>query len=74
MDPISEKKLAKEEKMHTTRKTLLDFDFDGNEKNMWLEATKWETLLTILKGWIQTDTRGTTGIPFNEFKSKIAKL
>jgi hypothetical protein len=37
---------------YTTRKTLLGFNFNGNEKTMWLEAEKWEKLLTILKGWI----------------------
>ncbi len=31
-------------------------------------------LLTILKGWIRTGKRGTTGIPFTEFESTIAKI
>jgi hypothetical protein len=41
---------------------------------MWLEAAKREKLLTIFKGWIQTGTRGSAGIPFREFESTIAKL
>ena len=57
-----------------TRKTLLGFNFDGSTKTMWLEATKRETLLTILKGWVQAGRRGTAGIQFNEFESVMAKL
>jgi hypothetical protein len=73
-DPILEKKLAKGGGTHMTRKMLLGFNFNGNEKTMWLEAEKQKKHLTILKGWIQTDARGTAGIPFNEFASTIAKL
>jgi hypothetical protein len=32
-DPISEKKLVREEGRYSTRKTLLGFDFDGTTKN-----------------------------------------
>jgi hypothetical protein len=39
-DPISEKKLIKLEGQYSTEKTLLGFDFDGNNKTMWLEAAK----------------------------------
>jgi hypothetical protein len=73
-DPISEKKLQKEEGRYDTRKTLLGFDFDGEGKTMWLELAKQEKLLTILRGWIQTGTRGNLGIPFGEFESTIAKI
>jgi hypothetical protein len=73
-DPISEKKLLKDEGRYTTQKTLLGFDFDGTAKTMWLEAAKRETLLTILKGWIRAGRCGTPGIPFKEFESVIAKL
>jgi hypothetical protein len=73
-DPISEKKLAKDEGRYSTQKTLLGFDFDGEAKTMWLEAAKRETLLTILKGWSRTGRRGTAGIPFKEFESVTAKL
>ncbi len=73
-DPISEKKLLKGEGRFETRKMLLGFDFDGEGKTMWLETAKREKLLTILKGWIRTGTRGLAGIPFGEFKSTIAKI
>ena len=32
-DPISEKKLKKEEAQYSTFKTLIRFDFDGKQKN-----------------------------------------
>jgi hypothetical protein len=72
-NPISEKKLNKGEGRYETQKMLPGFDFDGEEKTMWLEAAKHEKLLTILRGWIQMGTRGSAGIPFGEFKSTIAK-
>jgi hypothetical protein len=73
-DPISERKLKQGEGIYSTRKILLGFDFNGEEKTMWLKEAKQEKLLTILKGWIRTGNRGTTGIPFTEFKSTIAKI
>jgi hypothetical protein len=73
-DPISEKKLKKLEGQYSTEKTLLGFDFDGNNKTMWLEATKRKKLLTILRGWTRTGRRGTAGIPFKEFESTVAKI
>jgi hypothetical protein len=73
-DPISEKKLNKGEGRYETQKMLLGFDLDGEGKTMWLEAAKCEKLLTILRGWIWTGTQGSTGIPFGEFKSTIAKI
>ncbi len=39
-DPISEKKLVKKEGCMSTRKTLLGFDFDGEDKTLWLEEGK----------------------------------
>ncbi len=73
-DLISEKKLLKCKDQYSTRKTLLGFNFDGSAKTMWLEAAKWEKLLTVLKGWIRSGKRGTAGIPFNEFESVVARL
>jgi len=73
-DPISEKKLKKLEGQYSTTKTLLGFEFDGIHKTMWLDATKREKLLTILRGWIRTGHRGSAGIPFKEFESTIAKI
>jgi hypothetical protein len=73
-DPILEKKLGKGKGTYETRKTLLGFDFDGNEKMMWLKSAKREKLLTVLKGWIRTGKKGSAGIAFGKFESKIAKI
>ncbi len=73
-DPISEKKLQKGEGRYDTRKILLGFDFGGKGKTMWLESAKQEKLLTILRGWIRTGTRGNLRIPFGEFESTVAKI
>ncbi len=73
-DPISEKKMIKEEGHYSNRKTLLGFDFDGSAKTMWLEAAKQEKLLTVLKGWVRSGKRGMAGILFKEFESVVAKL
>jgi hypothetical protein len=75
-NPISEKKLKKGEGTYSnsTRKTLLGFNFNGEEKTMWLIEAKHKKLLTILKGWIRASKFGTTGIPFTEFESTIAKI
>ena len=73
-DSISEKKLKQLEGQYSTEKTLLGFDFDGIHKTMWLEAAKCKKLLTILQGWPRTGQRGTTGIPFKEFESTVAKI
>jgi hypothetical protein len=71
---ISEKKLNKGEGRYETQKTILGFDFDSEGKTMWLEAAKREKLPTILRGWIQMGTQGSTGIPFGEFESTVAKI
>ncbi len=73
-DPISKKKLLKNNGQYSTLKTLLGFDFDGSAKTMWLKLAKWEKLLTILKGWVHAGKRGTVGIPFKKFESVVAKL
>ena len=52
----------------------MKFDFNGEEKTMWLKEAKLEKLLTILTGWIRTGKQGTMGIPFTEFESTIAKI
>jgi hypothetical protein len=73
-DPISEKKMIKEEGQYSTRKTLLGFDYNGSAKTMWLEAAKWEKLLTVLKGWVCSGKQGMAGILSKEFESVVAKL
>ncbi len=39
-DPISLKKMKKEESQLSTKKMLLGFDFDGNRKTLWLKHKK----------------------------------
>ncbi len=73
-NPISEKKPKKGEGTYSTRKTLLGFDINGEEKTMWLKEAKRKKLLAILKGWIRAGKCRTTGIPFTKFKSTIAKI
>jgi hypothetical protein len=72
-NPISEKKLLKGEGQYALFKTLLGFDFDGQQRSMWLEEQKWAKLLTTLHSWIQAgDCK--QGVPFKEFESVVAKL
>ena len=73
-DPISEKKMLKNEAQFDTTKTLLGFDFDGVEKTLWLASEKRDALLLILKSWIRSSARAHAGIPFNVFESVTAKL
>jgi hypothetical protein len=47
-DPISEKKLVQKERCMSTWKTLLGFDFDGEDKTLWLEEGKRNQILTTL--------------------------
>jgi len=51
-DPILEKKLLKGDGQYVALKTILGFEFDGNNKTLWLEEAKREKLLTTLHGWI----------------------
>jgi hypothetical protein len=59
-NPISERKLIKDEGRYSTQK-MLSLNFDCLAKTMWLEPAKREKLLTILKGWIWGGMRGTAG-------------
>ena len=59
---------------YDTRKMLLGFEFDQENKTMWLEEAKREKLLSMLKGWIQAATRGQSGIAFTEFRTVMAKM
>jgi hypothetical protein len=51
-NPISKNKLMKGEGAMSTTKTILGFNFDGEEKTMWLESAKRDQLLTIIHSWI----------------------
>jgi hypothetical protein len=72
-DPISERKLIKDEGRYSTQKMLLGFDFKGLAKTMWLDSAKKEKLLTLLKSWIRVGMMGMAGIPFKEFELVMAK-
>ena len=72
-NPISEKKLLKGEDLYSLLKTLLGFDFDGQQKTMWLEEEKRAKLLTILHSWLRAGERK-CGVPFVKFKSVVEKL
>ena len=72
-DPLSLKKLLKEEGMWDVVKNILGFTFDGDKKAMWLEDDKRNAIITVVHGWIRhAKYRG--GIPFEEFESIIAKV
>ena len=73
-DPISYKKLLKLEGMWALTKDILGFTFDGENKTLWLESPKRDALLTTMKQWIRAANRTKGGIPFDEFRSIIAKL
>ncbi len=73
-NPISEKKLVKKEGCMSTRKTLLGFDFNLEDKTLWLEEGKRNQILTILHSWLCTTARGHHAISFKEFESVVARL
>ncbi len=73
-DPISEKKLTQWDGEYSTTRTILDFNFDGINKTIWLEEAKLAHLLTVLHGCIHSSRLGTTGIPFNKVESVVAKI
>ena len=52
----------------------MGFTFDGIDKTLWLEEPKREALLATLQKWIRAASSRTAGIPFEEFRSVIAKL
>jgi hypothetical protein len=73
-DPIFKNKLMKGEGAMSTTKTIQGFDFDEEEKTVWLESAKRDQLLMILHSWIGTSERSAHGIPFKEFESVLAKI
>ena len=73
-DPISQKKMRKGDGTFSTTKCVLGFDFNGEDKTIWLEEEKRAALLTILKGWLRAANRSQCGIALEEFESVTAKL
>jgi hypothetical protein len=66
-DPLSLKKLLKDEAKWALVKDVLGFGFDGWEKTIWLEEGKRDALLTTLHQWIRSANKGRCGIPFDQF-------
>ena len=73
-DPISYKKLLKLEGMWALVKDILGFTFDGENKTIWLEGPKRDVLLTTIKHWLNQSEKRNAGVPFDEFRTVIAKL
>jgi hypothetical protein len=73
-NPIAKNKLFKGEGQMSTTKTLQGFNFNGEDKTMWLETAKQDQLLTILHSWICMSKCSAQGIPFKEFESVLAKI
>ena len=72
-DPISNKKLQKEEGAWANVKEILGMTFDGSEKTIWLSTEKRDRLIDTLRVWIRKCTRK-VGIAFTEFQSTLSKL
>lgn len=64
----------KGEGQYSTRKCILGFDFNGEDKTLWLEEEKRAVLLTVLKQWLRGSRRAHAGIPCKEFESVTAML
>ena len=73
-DPISNKKLNKQEGSWATIKDILGLTFDGINKTIWLESDKRDVLITVLTGWLRAGRDKNFGIPFTEFQSVVAKV
>jgi hypothetical protein len=73
-DPISPKKMQKGEGTWALQKDILGFTFSGTNTTLWLEAPKRESLLTILHQWLRASRATNAGVPFEEFKSVVAKV
>ena len=74
-DPVSHKKLLKQEAMWALTKDILGFTFDGENKTLWLEEPKRKSLLATLHKWLRDAGKyKNKGIPFDEYRSTLAKL
>jgi hypothetical protein len=73
-DPISLKKLKKQDGEWALWKDMLGFTFDGQSKTVQLEEPKREFLLTILHKWLRGARRKSGKVAFSEFESVVAKV
>jgi len=73
-DPLSLKKLKKMEGAWALVKSILGFEFNGDDKTLWLEGPKRDALLATLQSWLRTSSVKRGGIPFDEFLSVLSKI
>jgi hypothetical protein len=74
-DPISFKKLLKQEGSWDTAKEILGFCFHGGDKTIWVSEGKRDALIATMKGWLRANAKNTAyGIPFPEFRSILYKV
>jgi len=73
-DPLSLKKLKKMEGAWALVKSMLGFEFNGDDKTLWLEGPKRDALLATLHTWLRNSSAKRAGIDFNEFISVLSKI
>jgi len=74
-DPISFKKLLKQEGSWDTVKEILGFCFHGGDKTIWVEEGKRDALIATMRGWLRATSKNATyGISFTEFRSTLYKV
>jgi hypothetical protein len=74
-DPISLKKLLKQEGCWDVVKEILGFCFHGSDKSIWLSEGKRDALLVVLKSWLRSSKKNARyGIPFKDFRSTLYKV
>ena len=52
-DPLSLRKLCKQEVMWILHKDVLGFTFDDVDKTIWLEVSKRDAIIMVMKAWIR---------------------
>ena len=75
-DAISLKKILKKEAAWAIIKNVLGLEFDGNpgEHTIWLTEDRHTDILTKLRKWIREGEHRKKVIPFEEFRTYLAKL
>ena len=72
-DPISEKKLDKQEGAWANVKEILGMTFDGTDKTIWLSESKRDAIINTLRLWLR-GANARKGIAFDEFRVTLSKL
>ena len=75
-DAISLKKILKKERAWAIIENVIGFEVDGNprEHTIWLTEYRCADILEKLKKWIREGDHRKKGIPFEEFRTYLAKL